>query len=174
MYLDELQEKLLTQRGVGVSISTLLRTLRRLHFSRKCVSARALERNDTLRSAYWNRIADVVPDPNMLMFIDEAAKNDRTTARTKGWSLLGTRCIQRRAFVRGKRFSILPVLTLDGIIAHDVIEGSVNTERFLSFLEEHVVRFFVGCSSIFANFWHPDSSHQSLPRPTQRSCSRQL
>jgi hypothetical protein len=110
----------------------------------------------------------------MLMFIDEAAKNDRTTARTKGWSLLGTRCIQRRAFVRGKRFSILPVLTLDGIIAHDVIEGSVNTERFLSFLEEHVVRFFVGCSSIFANFWHPDSSHQSLPRPTQCSCSRQL
>ncbi|KAJ6542874.1 hypothetical protein B0H19DRAFT_875396, partial [Mycena capillaripes] len=33
---------------------------------------------------------------------------------------------------------ILPVLTLDGIIAHDVIEGSVNTEHFLSFLEEHI------------------------------------
>ncbi|KAF7372044.1 Tc1-mariner class transposase [Mycena venus] len=139
MYLDELQEKMLTQRGVDVSIATLLRTLRRLHFSRKCVSPRALQRNDTLRSAYWIRIADLVPDPNMLMFIDEAAKNDHTTTRQKGWSLMGMRCIQRRAFVRGKRFSILPVLTLDGIIAHDVIEGSVNTQRFIGFLEEHVI-----------------------------------
>jgi transposase len=142
IYLDEIQEKLLTQRDVDVSITTLLRTLRRLHFSRKCVSIRALERNDLVRSAYMNHIADIVPDPNMLMFMDEAAKNDRTTGRSKGWSLKGRRCVQRRAFIRGKRYSILPVLTLDGIIAHDVIEGSVNTERFLSFLEEHVVSNF--------------------------------
>jgi transposase len=139
IYLDEIQEKLATQRDVDVSISTLLRLLRRLHFSRKCVSVRALEWNDALHSAFMNRIADVVPDPNMLMFIDEAAKDDRTTGRAKGWSLVGKRCVQRRVFVRGKRYSILPVLTLDGIIAHDVIEGSVNTERFISFLEEHVV-----------------------------------
>jgi hypothetical protein len=86
-----------------------------------------------------NKMADIAPDPNMLMFVDEAAKNDRTTGRTRGWSLKGQRCIQRRVFIRGKRYSILPVITLDGIIAHDVIEGSVNTEHFLSFLEEDVV-----------------------------------
>jgi hypothetical protein len=91
-------------------------------------------------------MADLVPDANMLMFIDEAAKNDHTSGRIKGWLLMGTRCIQQRAFVRGKHFSILPVLTLDGIIAHDVIEGSVNTAQFLSFLEEHVVRDFL-CSA---------------------------
>jgi hypothetical protein len=34
------------------------------------------------------------------------------------------------------------VLTLDGIIAHDVIEGLVNTKHFLSFLEKHVVSDF--------------------------------
>lgn len=140
IYIDEIQEKLLSQRGVSVSVTTLLRTMRRLEFSRKCVSVHALERNDLLRSAYMNRIADIAPDPNMLMFLDEAAKNDRTTGRTKGWSLKGQRCIQRRAFIRGKRYSILPVLTLDGIVAHDVIEGSVNTERLIKFLEEHVVR----------------------------------
>ncbi|KAJ7016188.1 hypothetical protein C8F04DRAFT_982649, partial [Mycena alexandri] len=33
-------------------------------------------------------------------------------------------------------FSILTVLTWEGIIAHNVIEGSVNTEQFLRFLEE--------------------------------------
>ncbi|KAJ7677180.1 hypothetical protein B0H17DRAFT_864601, partial [Mycena rosella] len=96
IYLDEIQEKLLTQRDVNVSLPTLFRTLRRLHLSRKRVSVRALERNDLDRSAYMNRIADIAPDPNILMFIDEAAKNDRTTGRPKGWSLVGTCCLQRR------------------------------------------------------------------------------
>jgi hypothetical protein len=39
----------------------------------------------------------------------------------------------------GKRFSILPIITLDGIITHDIIEGSVTTEKFVDFLRELVV-----------------------------------
>jgi len=42
--------------------------------------------------------------------------------------------------LRGIRYSILPVITLDGIIAYDIIEGLVDGARFLHFLEEHVVR----------------------------------
>src|ERR1700722_19440881 len=99
--------------------TTLLRTLRRLHYSHKTVSIRALERDDLLRAAFMNRIADEVPNPDMLMFIDEAAWNKKTSGRKKGWSLVGKRCVQRRCFVRGQRYSILPVLTLDGIITYD-------------------------------------------------------
>jgi len=43
LYLDELQEVLLIRRNVSVSVPTLLRTLRRLHFSRKNVSVKAIE-----------------------------------------------------------------------------------------------------------------------------------
>jgi transposase len=139
-YLVEIQAELAVERGVSVSIPTLLRTLRHLHFSRKCVSVHALERNDLQRSAFMNRIADVAPDPEMLMFVDEAARNKKTSGRKMGWSLVGTRCIQRRCFVHGQRYSILPILTLDGIITHDVIEGSVTTETFVTFLRELVVR----------------------------------
>jgi len=146
-YLDEIQEQLIICRGVHISIPTLWRSLRRLCISNKCVSARALERNDILRSAFMNRIATDVPDPRMFMFIDEAAKNDRTSARLKGWAPIGARCVQRRCFVRGKRFSILPVLTLDGIVAHDIIEGSVTASRFLQFLKELVV------SILCYHFW---------------------
>lgn len=80
-----------------------------------------------------------MPDPAMLMFVDEAARNKRTSARRWGWSLKGRRCVQRRCFVRGQRYSILPILTLDGIIVHDIIEGSVTAEKFLHFLERLVV-----------------------------------
>ena len=138
-YLDEIQEQLLARRGIMVSIPTLTRTLRRLHFTHKDVSGKALERNDRDRAIYMNRIAELVTDPNQLMCGDEASKDERTSNRRKGWSQRGARCIQRKCFVRGKRFSLLPILTLDGIIAHDIIEGSVTSERFVEFLRELVV-----------------------------------
>jgi transposase len=139
IYLDEIQNELYQYRQIHVSIPTLCRTLRRLALTRKVVSARALERDDLLRSAFMNTIADKVPDPRMLMFIDEAARNRRTSQRSRGWALLGKECVQRRVFVRGERFSILPILTLDGIITYDIIPGPVSSKRFLQFLHEMVM-----------------------------------
>jgi hypothetical protein len=86
-----------------------------------------------------NRIADIVTDPNQLMFGDEASKDERTSNRRKGWSRRGVRCVQRKCFVRGNRYSLLPIITLDGIITHDIIRGSVTSERFVEFLRELVV-----------------------------------
>ena len=150
VYLDEIQEQLLSRHGVKVSIPTLTRTLHRLHFSHKQVSGKALERNDRLRAVYMNWIADLVPDPNMLMFGDEVAKDERTSNRRKGWSCQGMRCVQWKCFVQGKRFSVLPILTLDGIIAHNIIEGLVTSEWFVEFLWELVVSadwlFSVNCT----------------------------
>jgi transposase len=89
IYLDELQQELLEQRGVRASIATLSRTLNRLLISRKRVSIRVLERNDIMRSAFMNMIATTVPDPEMFIFIDEAAKNKRTEGRSMGWAMMG-------------------------------------------------------------------------------------
>jgi len=139
VYLDEIQEQLLSRRGVKVSISTLMRTLHRLHFTNKDISGKALEHNECDRAIYMNRIAELVPNPDILMFGDEASKDERTSNRCRGWSQQGTQCVQRKCFMRGKRFSILPIITLDGIIAHDIIEGSVTTENFVNFLRELVV-----------------------------------
>jgi transposase len=162
LYADEIQEKLSDERGVFISLSTLLRTLRRLHYSHKGVSIRALERDDLLRSAFMNRVGDEVTNPNMLMFVDEAARNKRTSGRTKGWSLVGKRCVQRRCFGRGERFSILPILTLDGIITYDIVPGPVSSERFLQFLRELVVRaVFIYVFGLLMQ--HIDSPFQSLP-----------
>ena len=65
--------------GVAVSETTLLQTLRRIHFTWKSVSIRALERNDLARSAYMNSIAELVTDPAQLVFINEAARNKKNT-----------------------------------------------------------------------------------------------
>ncbi|KAE9386734.1 hypothetical protein BT96DRAFT_759208, partial [Gymnopus androsaceus JB14] len=36
------------------------------------------------------------------------------------------------------RVSILPAITLDGIVAYDIIPGSVTSRKFLKFLEDHM------------------------------------
>jgi hypothetical protein len=125
-----------------------------LHYSHKGVSIRALERNDLLRSVFMNRIADEAMNSNMLMFVDKAARNKRTSGRSKGWSLVGKWCVQRRCFSHGQRFSILPILTLDGIITYDIIPGSVTLERFLWFLRELVVHVLIYTFGLLT--WHVD------------------
>ena len=86
-----------------------------------------------------NKIADVVTNLDMLMFVDEAACNRHTLGRSKGWAMMGQQCIQHRFFVCGECFSILPILTIDGIVTHDIIPGSVTAERFLQFLQDLVI-----------------------------------
>jgi transposase len=141
IYIDEIQDQLSNKHGVTISLPTLMCILHRLHYSRKGVSIRALERDELLHSAFMNRIADEVINSNMLMFVNEAARNKRTLERTtKGWLLVGKRCVQRRFFGCGERFSILPILTLDRIITYDIVPSSVTSERFLQFLRKHVVR----------------------------------
>lgn len=140
LYLDEIQDRLKAEYGIRPHVATLSRTLRRLHFSHKKTTPRAIEQDNVRRAIFMNEIGDIAPDPEMLMFTDESAKDERTSSRRYGWSRYGVRCVTRNFFVRGRRFSILPVLSLDGIIAHDIIEGSVTSDIFLKFLRDMVVR----------------------------------
>lgn len=161
LYLDEIQSLLLEHRGKTVSIPTLSRALRQLQITKKHVSARAIERNEQDRAIYMNNIAEIAPDPEMLMFTDESAKDERTSARMRGWSAIGSRCVSRRVFVRGKRFSILPLLTLDGIITYDIIEGSITADSFIKFVRDMVVcstsQDFDGSDSFLLRF------HSQIP-----------
>ncbi|KAH7918821.1 hypothetical protein BV22DRAFT_1108262 [Leucogyrophana mollusca] len=74
---------------IRVSIPTPPRTVRRLDFSCKQVSHHALECNAILHAMFMNCIADLAPDPEMLLFGDEAAKDRRTTGRKMGYSPKG-------------------------------------------------------------------------------------
>jgi len=89
--------------------------------------------------------------PNQLVFVDESA-SDRRIHRHYGHSLCGERAHKKSVFVRGKRyiwcfrptvchsefiyrFSILPALSLDGILTVKIVEGSFTTELFKDFID---------------------------------------
>jgi len=152
IYLDEIQEKLVTECGVRVSLATVSRTLARMHCSKKSLSRRASERNEELRTLWELELAEY-DNPDLFVFIDESAVDNRTAQRTNGWSSVGGRSVSRCAFFRGKRHSILPALSSRGIIGLEIFEGSVNKERFLQFLREHVVRPPLSFHMLDADTW---------------------
>jgi hypothetical protein len=78
-------------------------------------------------------------DPSELGFIDEMSKDERTPGRCYGWSKKGKRAEKQQVFVRGRRTSTEALLTLDGIIAATVVEGSMTQELFLDWPENIVV-----------------------------------
>lgn len=73
------------------------------------------------------------------VWLDEVSVDDRTNQQDSGWAALGRACVRWVAFLRSQRFSVLPALTCDGIIAMDIFEGAVNKERFIQFLEQQLV-----------------------------------
>jgi hypothetical protein len=73
------------------------------------------------------------------VWLDESSVDDRTNQRRNGWALLGRVCVRRDTFIRGQRFSVLPALTVDGIIALDIFEGSVTKDQFIQFIQDQIV-----------------------------------
>ena len=57
-----------------------------------------------------------------LIFIDESAKDERTSTRSYGYSPINTRAKKSIVFIREKCYTILLALSLKGIIAIDIME----------------------------------------------------
>jgi len=134
LYLDELQEMMAVSCGIDVSRATVWRTLRRAGFTMKKITRVAAERSAQKRLEYLARIGEY--NAEQLIFVDESSVDRRTTYRQRAWSFRGTKAQRKAFFVRGRRFSVLPALSLrDGILHCDIVEGSFCTETFLKFID---------------------------------------
>jgi len=109
----------------------------RAGLSSKKIKKIASEHNENLRADYITQMAQYTPD--QLGFLDEVSKDERTLAHARGRSRKGTCAVQKGVFVQGRRFSALGLLTLDGMVSNNVVEGSMTREIFLEYLEFSVV-----------------------------------
>ncbi|KJA25110.1 hypothetical protein HYPSUDRAFT_102826, partial [Hypholoma sublateritium FD-334 SS-4] len=124
---------------MAFSRRTFFRILRlwRTGVSYKKLKRIASERKEEARNAYIAHIAQY--EPEEIGFLDETSKNEKTAARGYGRSKKGRRAVMRQRFVRGTRLSATALLTVDGILASTVVEGSMNREMYLDFLEHRVM-----------------------------------
>jgi transposase len=129
LYLDKLQTHLLSVRNINLLIATISQILAQYKLTRKRLHKVAAERDEELRGI-WEADMAQYRDPDVFVALDESAVNVKVLQRNFGRSLAGTPCVQRAAFLRGTRYSVLPALTTQGIIALDIFEGSVTKDRF--------------------------------------------
>src|SRR5437773_12199434 len=106
-----------------VSILTLWHSLKFCDITRKKIHKAAKERSEILRDIYLYNI-EMNYTAEQLIFIDELAKDERTFIRLYGYSSINTKAKKSVVFIRGKCYTILPALSLEGFIAVNIMKGS--------------------------------------------------
>lgn len=76
---------------------------------------------------------------DQLVFADESSKDDRTSQRLYGRAPSGQCACEARTFVRGVRYSILPALSVEGILTVRVVRGSVDGLEFYNWVVSDLV-----------------------------------
>ena len=122
-----------------------------MNFFQNQLHKSAAERNEMLRSIFMTAVGEY-----SLIFIDESAKDERSLSREYGYALMNRRAQKKIVFVRGKRYSILPALSLEGIIGFEVIEGGYDKEKFKNFIFSKVVSHSFVLYYIYFRFHIPE------------------
>ena len=108
--------------------------------------------------------------PEEIGFLDETSKDEKTLGRRCGRSKKGRRAAKRQPFVRGRRTSTTGLLTLNGIEAATVVEGSMTKAMYLEFLEFTVVCLSLTSTYFISHHSSTVSKMQCISRATQRPC----
>jgi transposase len=137
MYLDEVQELILDDFDVSVSIPTISRLLDKHGWSRKVVDNRVKQRSQALRDVWQAR--QKLWRIDQIVALDESACNERTGDRRRGWSPVNTNCLVRYSATRNTRWSVLPAMSCDGYISYRVVQGSITQEIFEDFVLRDVL-----------------------------------
>lgn len=77
-------------------------------------------------------------DPARLVFIDETGASTKMT-RARGRALRGERCLAPVPHGRWKTITFTGALRLDGMTAPMVLDGAMNGEAFLAYVEQVLV-----------------------------------
>lgn len=134
IYLRELQQELEAVCGAVASEATIERALKRRGYSRKKVTRAAVEASAEAQSRYM-RIVSSIYREDQFVFVDESACNRFTTQRPMAWAPIGERARRHDYFIRGKRYSILPALSLDGLLHLHIQDHSYTGDEFLHFVD---------------------------------------
>ncbi|CAD6897615.1 unnamed protein product [Tilletia laevis] len=132
LMLDELAGSIEAVGGPKVSKSLVSRTLQRLDITRKRLRRRASEADLNLEAACRLRMARYLPE--QLIFVDETGFDSRTGQRRFGWAPAGDRAVQVGTGKRTRRATLIPGLTVDGMIAPKIYHSTVNADVFYDYL----------------------------------------
>jgi transposase len=159
--IGELQRRLVEERGVSASTGTIWTFLDRCDLTVKKKSAYAAEqdRPDVVeeREDWFEGQLDL--DPEQLVFVDESFATTNM-ARRYGRAPRGVRLRAPIPHGNRKKTTLVAGLRLSGVTATQLLDGSINGERFLAYVKEVLVPTLApGDLVVIDNL----SSHKSHP-----------
>jgi transposase len=95
------------------------------------------KRDDGARTEFIEEIKKIGKE--QLVFLDELGIEDNAIP-LYGWSTKGTRCYDKRAYRHKRRVSMIAGLCNGNIIAPIIFEGTCDTEVFLSYTEQILIK----------------------------------
>ena len=118
MYLHEIQQKVLETTGTRIDASTVCRFLKN-NFSRKKLSLVALQQNAASRAQFLSDIS---------VYEHETGSDRKNSIRRYGYSIVGKPARVHSLLVRGKRFSAIGILSVNGLLDTYVTTENVNAD----------------------------------------------
>jgi len=137
LYLGELCQKVSQLLHITASPSTICRLIYRHGFSRKRMQLVAYQRSSEYRAAFMAAVLMFSCDK--FVWIDETGCDRRDHIRKLGYALQGERPVCRRVLHRGQRISIITALTTGGVIATEIIKGTVDGAKFTNFVQGKLI-----------------------------------
>ena len=71
---------------------------------------------------------------NQFVWVDETGSDKRDHIRKYGYAIRGTTPVTHRLLARGQMVNAIAALSAQGVVAVDIVTGSVNGEKFFDFL----------------------------------------
>ena len=154
LYLDEIQEQLHGETNTWFSLQAISNCLIENNFTRKVMEERAVQASLEEQRLYKYCLS-LVPDPRMLMFIDETHKSRGEQRRRRGRGRAGERVYREVLFNRELNYTMIGAVDINGFFrpACEVIfkkrssndrnpsRGTVDAARFTQYVEECVVPY---------------------------------
>ncbi|XP_031557424.1 uncharacterized protein LOC116294042 [Actinia tenebrosa] len=104
-----------------------------------------MQRSEATRAEYCRFMSSLSRD--MLLFLDESAKDTRKLQRTMGHFFPGYAPVLEGHFVRKDRYSVLAAMDVDGIVATHTVQNAFSTQDF-NFAIEFMIAPFIGNFSL--------------------------
>jgi transposase len=157
LYLDEIQDRFLMKTGERWSTSHLYRMLKSpaINYSLQAATDRATQQEQQQIDDYFEDMRYFVGDPEMLIFIDESAKDRNSSRRRRSWSRRGQTPFRAAYFAgtRAKRYTLLAACDIHGFVieACETVErelgkddknptrGTIDGDRFKLWVEEMLI-----------------------------------
>lgn len=133
-FLDELAGLMQWNHFISLHYTTIHHKLHHAGISLKKLRKIAKECNEDVRADFMRRMAHYTSDE--LCFIDKTSKDDCTPFWRQGRAKKSRRGSMRGVFVQGWQVTAVAALTVDGIIAGHIVEGSLCRKGYL---DEHSV-----------------------------------